>query len=736
MPIRPTPRSASSPATGLELPTYTRSLAEGTNPRALLHTEWLLTSGLGGFSMGTALGAPTRRYHGLLVTAAPGSARRMMTLSAVAEQVVVNAPGQADRIFDLSTFLFAGDDPRGVLHPGGCAHLLRFEKEAGVCCRWVYRLEGTGLDVVRTVAPHHGARAVSIGYTLASTRPGARVRLLLRPLVAMRDFHHLRRHPSGAHEFRITPGAMRGAQAVTTVGSGGLSLDVGVSAGTFGADGLWWNNLFYPLELERGQDHVEDLYSPGLFTCDLREGKPVTVQASVDGTALVHAEDAAAARRERTRSIVGKTLARIATAGKRSARADDAAVAALVCAGDDFVVAVPDPAAGSGTKEVGGGGGGGAVSIIAGYPWFADWGRDTMISLPGLLLVTGRHEEAFGALVRFARARRRGIIPNRFDDATGEPHYNTADASLWFIHAACAYMGASGDREGFVRDLLPACLDVVEHYRRGTDYSIAMDPDDYLITAGTPATQLTWMDAHRDGVTFTPRHGKPVEINALWITGLAGLAGAMGSVEQMRAADLRSLSEAAGRSFRKYFWLDEHGCCADLLAPPGGTGDSWTPVAQVRPNQLFAVSLPNSPLSPAQQRSVVRVVRERLLTPRAVRTLDPADPAYRGRYRGTLFERDGTYHNGTAWPWLMGPLAEAMMRAEGFSPASRAQARALLRPLIEFLDGTCPGQLPEVFDGDDTPEAPQSPGGCPAQAWSVAEVLRVWVMVVAAGGKA
>jgi predicted glycogen debranching enzyme len=363
-----------------------------------------------------------------------------------------------------------------------------------------------------------------------------------------------------------------------------------------------------------------------------------------------------------------------------------------------------------------GGGGGEGVSI-------------TFISLPGLLLCTGRFEEARATLATFAAARRNGLIPNVFNDQTGEPEYNTVDGSLWFIHAACEYVERSGDDGVLAGEIGKACLDVIAHYRRGTDHSIAMDPFDKLIAAGSESSQLTWMDARRDGVTFTPRFGKPVEINALWCSALLRLADLLAKEQPTLSANLLDLGAAAGKSFAAAFWNDSASCLFDCLVPVGG-GDGWAPSAEIRPNQLFAVSLPHSPLTAEQQRSVLACVKSRLLTPLGVRTLDPADRRYRGRYEGSLFDRDAAYHQGTAWPWLTGVLAMAVLREGNCSEQSRREARAILAPLIAELDGAgpgggCTGFLAEVYDGD----APQRPGGCPAQAWSIATVLQAMCML-------
>jgi len=402
--------------------------------------------------------------------------------------------------------------------------------------------------------------------------------------------------------------------------------------------------------------------------------------------------------RERLDALIGRTTATVLGGARESEHADT--VSTLAAATDAFVV-----------KRRG------ATSVIAGYPWFADWGRDTMIALPGLLLLTGRHAEAGDVLEMFAKRQRNGLIPNRFDDGTDCPHYNSVDASLWFIHAACEYARVTGDGELFDDALGPACLEVVRAYREGADFGIGMD-DDGLIFAGDQTTQLTWMDARRNGVVFTPRHGKAVEVNALWHHGLVLLGRTVGD---------SSLIELAGRvasAFLPAFWWDERGCLRDVLTPMGA--GKWRASAQIRPNQIFAASLEHSPLDREHRRRVVGVVRDRLLTPMGLRTLDPADPSYIARFEGDMMARDRAYHNGTVWPWLIGAYVEGLLRAESFSEDARSEARGVLAPLIDQLAGPYPGAIAEVFDGDE----PRRPGGCIAQAWSVAEVFRAFVLSI------
>ncbi|MEM7623853.1 MAG: amylo-alpha-1,6-glucosidase, partial [Planctomycetota bacterium] len=373
-------------------------------------------------------------------------------------------------------------------------------------------------------------------------------------------------------------------------------------------------------------------------------------------------------------------------------------------------------------------------SVIAGYPWFSDWGRDTMISLPGLMLATGRHEEARRAITVFGRHRRRGLIPNRFDDYSGPAHYNTVDAPLWFLHAASEYRRVTGDEAGYLRDLAPACLDVIDAYVRGTDHRIQMDPADALVNAGDIHTQLTWMDAQRDGVTFTPRFGKAVEINALWHNGLLATASAVEAQFSGRAGELRSLADRVAASFTEKFVDAGTGGLFDRIEPQlAGDGvsiEGWKQVSEIRPNQVFAVSLPHSPLADRYREGVLDVIQEHLVTPHGLRTLAQHERGYHGRLEGSMFERDSAYHNGTVWPWLMGPFAEGVLRVGRFSDASRTRARGLLRPLVEALSGRFPGTIAEIYDGDHTPEAPQQPDGCIAQAWSVAETLRVLSLAI------
>lgn len=697
---------------------------------AFAKTEWLLTNGIGGFAMGTALGTPSRRYHGALVASMRPPVQRVMALSQLAETVVLSPGTAAEQRYDLACFRFRP----GELHPRGDQHLLRFEKDRTV--RWVYKCGA--VEVEKELALVHGRNAVAVRYTLRGS--GQPVRLTVRPLVALRDFHSLILRDTNREWFRVErPGAGEADARRCAVQSPAGTLFMATDAGAFTPEEQWWYNFQYDMERERGYDYLEDLFHPGAFVADLRaqpaaaaaSDQSLTLWATTDpqGRGGEPRLDVAALRKTqqaRVHKLIERTRERSGLAAGNSA---GTALDKLVAASDDFVVrrlVPPSKAGGAGQSGASTGAGGGLdrVTVIAGYPWFADWGRDAMISLPGLLLATGRLDEARDVLRTFAGACSGGLVPNLFDDYTGQAQYNTVDASLWFVHAACEYLRAGGDAAFFKAELLPACMEIITAYSRGTSFGIRAD-EDGLIAAGDPSTQLTWMDAKRDGVVFTPRHGKAVEINALWHHVLVALA-QCGQLDRAESARLTAEGNRVKLAFVAAFWNGPRSCLFDCLVP-GARG--WEPASEVRPNQILAVSLRNSPLTRHQQAGVLEAVLSQLVTPNAVRTLEPGDARYRGRYRGRMFERDAAYHNGTAWPWLLGPVAEAILRHGEFSQNARERARELLRPIVARLDGECVGQLPEVFDGDDELLAPQQPGGCPAQAWSVAEVLRVLLLI-------
>ncbi|MCC6678776.1 MAG: glycogen debranching enzyme family protein [Phycisphaerales bacterium] len=691
-------------------------------------SEWLLASGLGGFAMGTALAVPTRRYHAWLIAALTPPVGRIVALHSVVDALILEADGvHPEQRLDLSTFNFQG----ARHHPPGHQLLVSFEKDLTI--RWKFRWGP--VTITRELALLRDQNAAVIRYRINAE--GRRARLELRPLTPLRDFHALLRHDE-APAFRITAGPGTLHIHRDTLDSPSITLGLSCPAAREVADPQWWRNFEYDQDRLRGQDFLEDLFSPGLFTHAIppRRGEhTVELLAWVDGngeTGRPRGDLDADLRDEAWR------LQDLTEATARRCRMDDKhpdrePLSTLVRAADQFVVGREPPPTAPGAAAISESTGprGPApldTSIIAGYPWFSDWGRDAMISLPGLLLSTGRFYEAQRLLKTFARHARAGLIPNCFDDLTGRAEYNTADASLWFIHAACRTLAESGDRRAFDGPVRQACLQVIEAYRAGTEFNIRMDRADGLIAAGDATTQLTWMDARRDGVTFTPRHGKPVEVNALWFNALLSLADAIEPDQPRTAREFRQLAEQTARSFRERFVRADGLGLHDCLTPDATHATGWRPDDRIRPNQILAVSLPHSALTPEQQQRVIAVVRARLLTPHGLRTLDPGDPGYKPRYEGSLFDRDGAYHNGTVWPWLIGPYAEAILRTGKFSAAARTQARAALQGLLNELDSRSIATLPEIYDAEDGPDGPRGPQGCIAQAWSVAEVLRALVL--------
>ncbi len=480
--------------------------------------------------------------------------------------------------------------------------------------------------------------------------------LHVRPFLAYRDYHAL------ARENELLNGsAEEWAGVIRVEPYEGLPAMEFRSSGHFSADAHWYENIEHLAELERGLEFREDLFTPGVLTLELGPEEWVSICASVDGT--TGGEPPAAKR-------------------------------------DPFVVKRAD----------------GKPTILAGYPWFTDWGRDTMISLPGLFITPGRLDEARQVFEEFLEHRDKGIIPNRFPDAGETPEYNTADATLWMFQAMRLWLAAGGDRTFLRHVFYPAAKEIIEWHVRGTWYDIRVDPADGLLSAGNSNTQLTWMDAKAGDWVVTPRHGKAVEINALWHGALCSMkewATELG--DATGAVQYGDQAARARTSFREKFWNAERECLFDVLAPEG-------PVSKIRPNQIFAVSLPYDLLDAQQQQAIVRQVSKKLLTPVGLRTLDRDDPEYQPRYEGGPLQRDGAYHRGTVWPWLIGPYIDAYLHAFGSSMENLEKCRGLIRGLEEesSLRG-CVGSIAEIYDGDE----PRYPRGCPAQAWSVAEIARV-----------
>ena len=649
----------------------------------LLGREWLLTNGLGGYAASTVIGCPTRRYHGLLVSARRPPVGRSVLLAAALERLTID-----QETVELANFEF-----NDALHPRGYLYLKDFDYDLHRPRPFVQFIYQIGqIEIRKRISMVHGHDLVILDYDV-SMPPQQTIEFDLLPLVTARDFHNLRRR-SATDPFVIESDERCGLWLAETSDQD-LSL-AGLPTAAGGAELVrydrapdWWYDFRYRAEAERGMDCGEDLFAPGWWRCRLRGDGKLSWVFVAGSTGMDDARSLAAAALDTSRRPRG--------ADRPDA---DLLVGELHRAADQFVV----------RRRISGGKS--STTILAGYHWFGDWGRDTFIALPGLLLLTGRNEQAKEVLSTFAEVQADGLIPNRFTDDGAGCDYNSVDASLWFVHAADAYLQATGDEATWNQTLLPACKQVVEACIPGTRYAIAVDADG-LLRCGDATTQLTWMDAKQGEAVFTPRHGKPVEIQALWYRALCIVARRCRQSDQGMSARCEQLAQRTRENFGKSFWNHQLNCLYDCLGPDG-------PDPAIRPNQIFAVSLPDSPLPRAKQRLVVDCVATHLLTPMGLRTLSPESSGYRGRYVGNAFNRDAAYHQGTVWGWLIGPFVEAYLRAHDFAGDARDHCADLIRPLCDHLGQAGLGSVSEIFDG----APPHTPRGCVAQAWSVAELLR------------
>ena len=584
-------------------------------------------------------------------------------------------------------------------HAEGATHLVSFRLEAGLP---VWEVDCDGARVEKRLLMPHGQNTVHVAYRLLR---GNSVQLQLRPSLHIRGYEESvmtqRNAPvTDAHQVADADGWLR---VSTPEDLPWLRMRVDDASVKFVADVQRRSELEFSMEKSRGYESQGSLWSPGYFIMELRPDAPVTFIASTErieiATAL-SAPDAAACELERRR--------RLAYAANKNVQ--DAVGIELVLAADQFIITPAGRIADSTRSKALGDE---IRTIIAGYHWFTDWGRDTMISLEGLTLTTGREREAALILRTFAHYVRNGLIPNMFPDGSSEGLYHTADATLWFFHAVERYRLATGN-DDLVMELLPVMQSIIDAHAKGTLFGIGMDPADGLIRQGAEGYQLTWMDAKVDGWVVTPRRGKAVEINALWYNALCLIAGwtehARGADE---AATYRAMVARARDSFNARFWNADAGHLFDVV--DGEHGDS----AECRPNQIIAISLDNPVLDRARWKSVIDVVEARLLTPVGLRSLAPGDPNYKAKYFGDLRARDAAYHQGTVWGWLIGPWVDAWLKMH---PEDRAGARRYLDGLVTHLGAYGIGSIAEVFDATE----PYTPRGCIAQAWSVAEVLRCW----------
>jgi predicted glycogen debranching enzyme len=648
--------------------------------------EWLVTNGLGGYASGTVAGLPTRRYHGLLIAALRPPLGRTLLLTKLDETAVYN-----DHHYPLFTNRWAN----GLVEPSGFRHIERFRLE-GTTPVWTFACADALLE--KRVWMQSGANTTYVRYKLR--RASAPLTLSIKTMVNYRDHHASTR----ADTWQMQIAAVQhGLQIVAFEGA--LPFYLLCNMGQALPQHDWYRDYFLEAEDYRGLDARDDHLYAGDFRTTLHPGQSLTLTASTEEKPNLDSASAYAERQAYERQILSSAgLSRNQKPDKASPPAGPlngmpvpATIEHLILAADQFIVHRPLP------NQVQG------RTVIAGYPWFGDWGRDTMISLPGLTLVTGRYEVAASILRTFAHFVDRGMLPNRFPDEGQSPECNTVDATLWYFEAVRAYHAASGD-EVLLSDLFPILQEIIEQHRHGTRYQVHVDPADGLLYAGEPGVQLTWMDAKVGDWVVTPRTGKAVEVNALWCNALRIMADFARHLGQ-EPDDFDTLADQAQHGFAR-FWNQQAGYCYDVLDGPGGDDPA------LRPNQLFAVSLPHSPLTSQQQQAVVDVCAHHLLTSYGLRSLAPGDPAYIGHYGGDQRQRDSAYHRGTAWSWLIGPFVSAHLRVY----KDRELTRSYLRPLSHHLADHGLGTISEIFDADP----PFTPRGCIAQAWGVAELLRVW----------
>jgi predicted glycogen debranching enzyme len=656
--------------------------------------EWLVTNGLGGYASGTVSTVPTRRYHGLLIAALPAPLGRMNMLSQVRERLELGDGSTATTT--------AGGEPSGAEKPTESLDLTEFRLETGLP---VWRYELGPLVLERRLLLLYRQNTVHVSYRLVSA-PGP-VNLRVRPAV------HFRPHERPVSDPLTLPYGLKVLGDRYELSAKPelppLRLRSCGPPAVFRVSGRTIEHVLYPVEQSRGYEATGNLWSPGYFRLTLEPEQGCTIVASTEPWEAIEALDPdTALRAERVRRQ------RLLTAAHPRAREGPAAE--LVLAADQFVVA---PAGRVADTVLTRASGDEARTIIAGYHWFTDWGRDTMINLEGLTVLTGRHVEAGYILRTFGHYVRDGLIPNMFPEGTRQGLYHTADATLWYFHAIDRYLQATGDRDT-LRLLLPTLVSIVDHHVKGTRFGIGVDPGDGLLRQGAPGYQLTWMDAKVDDWVVTPRRGKAVEINALWYNALRLLESWLREEQHDdRAAPLRTRAEQVRTAFNARFWYADGGYLYDVVDGDGGDDPAC------RPNQVFAISLAHPVLDETRWIPVLTVVRDRLLTPVGLRTLAPGHPDYKPTYDGDLRARDAAYHQGTVWPWLIGPFVEAWLRAH---PEGHAYARQLLERFWSHLDEACVGSISEIFDA----EPPFTPRGCISQGWSVAEVLRASILTTGA----
>ncbi|HYI78847.1 MAG TPA: amylo-alpha-1,6-glucosidase [Chryseolinea sp.] len=631
---------------------------------ACQNLEWIETNGLGGYASGTVSGAHSRRYHGLLVAATQPPVGRMNVLSKLDEAIIVD-----ETRYELGTNQYPG-----LIHPQGYKYLKTFERDLFP----EFYFEVNGIEIKKTIASIHGEPITVVLYEILQAPLSFEFELL--PLYASRDFHHL----SHSNDFISKQYVFEDGLFRTLNYQGCPELFIVVPNAEFTEGRAWYYNLEYSIEQQRGMDFREDLYTHGTFSVELKKGDKLGIIISTEDPSGKDAFELFEIETERRLTLVEKLPF-------------NQSMRSLVLAADQFIV-----------KR------GEHNTIIAGYHWFADWGRDTMISLPGHCLVTGRHEDAKQIILQFSEYISEGMLPNRFPDHGEIPEYNTIDATLWFFNSIYHYYKHTGNKD-FVKQMLPFLEDIIEWHYKGTRYNIKVDPSDELLSGGSEGVQLTWMDAKVGDWVVTPRRGKAVEINALWYNALCTIGVLLVEVDRAHEAEAYgSKARKVRESFNRLFWNKAQNSLFDFVDGEQKNDD-------MRPNQIYAISLPFPLLEKDRAKKVFEAVTKYLLTPKGLRSLAPQSKDYRPSYAGTLWNRDGSYHNGTVWSFLIGPYVDALFYIKG--EKGKKEAVAILQKFLEGLYEDGVGTISEIFES----EFPYRGRGCIAQAWSVGEALRVGI---------
>jgi predicted glycogen debranching enzyme len=669
-----------------------------------LDREWFVANGLGGYAAGSVVGGTTRSYHGLLVAALRPPVERDVLITKIDETVEL----AGGKILKLGVNEYRD----GTIDPQGYTYLETVSLEADVPC-FRYRLDENSV-LEKRVWMEYGQNTTYVQYTFSSATATAAdnepLTLTFTPYCVYRS-HHATTHGDANWHFLVEDRGNR-CRIRAYEGAPACVLILGPPA-QFTATGEWYWGVKHRRDSERGLPDVEDVYQPGTFRITLQPGELVTMVLSAEadvppefGSAQHEAavDQAWTRHQERIQQLLTKVNHATFPLPQR-----DPVLARLAIAADQFIVARPVRTQDSQSERD-------LKTIIAGYPWFADWGRDSMISLPGLLICTGRYQEARDLLKAFASYTHGGLIPNRFPDSGEAPEYNTIDATLWMFHAIDRYLKACGDWS-LLDELFLTLSGIIDRHVEGTIYNIGIDPSDGLLHGGTTGVQLTWMDAKVGDWVVTPRHGKPVDVNALWYYALTCMESwaAHYTLDTSRFSQLRA---KARENFTRRFWYEEGGYLYDVVDVEGVAGQNDP---SLRPNQVIAASLTPSLLTEAQTRSMLDKVTESLLTPLGLRSLSPDDPSYCAHYNGNQQQRDSAYHRGTVWQWLIGPYVDVHLSLY----KDREAILAILQPLVGHLWDACLGTISEIAE----PEPPFTPVGCYAQAWSVAEVLRSWQLV-------